>query len=521
MTHRTFAVRHASKASQQGNVLLATMCVLVVLAIILGFTLAAISARYKTAWRTAAWHEALLTAESGVDTTIAQLGGLLPDVQIDPQTGVALGTSPISTSLVTGLRLEPGGLNLSNGLTLSISPDPLVHGGEGATTSQATVSIDVLNLNNILSTNLVSGALSLLSSGTPSQINVLRLRSRGIVYLSGGNRTADVSKMDVDLHRAALVKDPATGQAVAKPYVAREIEVLLKPVFPFANGVATDGAISAPNATTVFDSFSSASALASTNGLYDSQKRRSNIDVSTNSSSFNLGGVVYGNISTDGAGVTKDSHVTGTVNNSYFDPLPILKAPSWGTSGTAISGTKSIAAGALAVPARFSYTQINGTLHVTGSALSGVGGLLGSLTGGVTSSIVSTEADIYVAGDFTGTLIVDSGVTVRLYVAGNVQLGANGLQNANKLAANVEILGVPGAASTPTISIDTTGGVCAAVYAPTHNVTLAGNGDFSGAITASALTVSGSAGVHFDETLALLPGPLLGYSLVSWQEITP
>jgi hypothetical protein len=382
------------------------------------------------------------------------------------------------------------------------------------------VSIDVLALNNVLSTNLVSGALSLLSNGTPPQINVLRLRSTGLVYLPGGSRTPDVSKMDVSLHRAALVKDSKTGLAVTKPYVAREIEVLLKPVFPFANGVSTDGSINAPNAATVFDSFSSASALGSTNGIYDSQKRRSNIDVSTNSSVFSTGGTVYGNISTNGGSVAKDSHVTGTVNNSYFDPLPILKTPSWVTTGVAVTGTKSITAGSLLTPAKFSYSQINGTLHITGSALSGIGGLLGSVSG-ATSSIVSTEADVFVAGDFTGTLIVDSGVTVHLYVAGNVQLAANGLQNANKLAANVEILGVPGGSTTPTITIDTTGGVYAAVYAPTHNLNLTGNGDFSGAITAGALTVSGNAGVHFDETLALLPGPLLGYSLVSWQEITP
>ncbi|WP_131989723.1 DUF7305 domain-containing protein [Chthoniobacter flavus] len=507
------------RPAERGHALLMAIGILMILALISGATLSAVSARYKTALRTAAWEESLLAAESGVDMTIAQVSGLLPDVELN-SSGVSLGTSTPSLALVTGLRLEPGGLNLANGLTVSLTMDPLVHGGEGATTSTSTVSIDVLPLNQVLNGQLLSNLTGLLSGNSTSAINLLRIRSTGTVYLPGPSRTSDVSKLDSQLMRLALVHDPATGNAVSKPFVQRQIEVLLKPVFPFEHGVATDGLINAPNSSN-FDSFNSASPLASTWGLYDSSKRRSNIEVSTNSSSITLGGTVYGNVLTDGSTLAKSAQITGTVNDSYFRSLPSVKGPTWTATPTTVSGSKSVTAGALLSPAQYQFNSVNGTLHVQANvlgSLGGLGGLLAQLP--VVGSVVSSEADIYVTGDFSGNIIVDPGVKVRLYVQGNLTCTANQLQNNSQRASELQILGVPSTdGATHTISIDTTGNPIAAIYAPTHNVTLTGNGDFSGAITAAQLQIPGSANIHFDEELSLETGLILGYELVSWQEI--
>src|ERR1700760_4871392 len=95
-----------SKRRESGTVLIAAMCIIAVMALIAGGTLEAVSSRHKTAWRTAAWHESLLTAESGVDLTLAQVAGLLPGIQLDPKTGLSLSTSPLATVLSTGLQLE-------------------------------------------------------------------------------------------------------------------------------------------------------------------------------------------------------------------------------------------------------------------------------------------------------------------------------------------------------------------------------------------------------------------------------
>ncbi|MDR3405676.1 MAG: hypothetical protein P4L99_24540 [Chthoniobacter sp.] len=507
------------RPAERGHALLLALGVLVVLALISGYTLNAVSARYKTALRTAAWEESLLAAESGVDMTVAQLAGLLPDVQLS-NNGVALGTSTPSLALVTGLKLEPGGLNLANGVTVALTMDPLIHGGEGATTSSATVSIDILPLDQLLNGQLLSGLTGLLSGNQPSSVNLLRLRSTGTVYLPGPSRTSDVSKLDSRLMRLALVHDPATGKSVAQPFVSRQIEVMLKPVFPFEHGVSTDGALNAPNALTNFDSFNSSSPLSSTNGLYDSAKRRSNIEVASNGSNVVVAGIVYGNVSTDGGNIAKDAHVTGTVNNSYFRALPSVKAPTWAVASSTVSGTKTVTAGALLSPTQYQFDQVNGTLHVTANVLGGLGGLLGQLP--VVGSVVSSEADIYVTGDFKGNLIIDPGVKAKVYVQGNVTMAANQLQNNSQRASELEILGVPANGGTArTISIDTTGNPIAAIYAPTDNVTLTGKGDFSGAISAAQLQVPDGAAVHYDEELALELGVILGYELVSWQEIQP
>lgn len=505
------------RASEQGNVIVIALGVLVVLATIAGSTLTAISSRYKTAYRTAAWEEALLTAESGIDMTLAQVAGLLPDVQLNSG-GLTLGTSTPSLALLTGLKLEPGGLNLANGVTVSLTPDKLVHGGEGATTSSATVSIDVLPLDQVLNGQLLSGVLGLLSSNQPSSINLLRLRSRGVVLLPGGSRMPDVSKLDAQLLRAALVRDPATGQKVAAPFVAREIEVLLKPVFPFEHGVATDGPLEAASALTRFDSFNSASPLASTGGLFDSGKRREKIEVSTNSAEVTLSGTIHGNLFTNGANIVKDAHVTGRINNAAFRPMAVVAAPTWTALTSSVTGTKNIAGGSLLAPARHKFSEVSGTIHVTGGALSGLGGLLGGLP--IAGGLVSSQVDIYVTGDFTGKLIVDSGVRVRLFVAGNVTLGADALQNLGERAASVQIFGVPPTSGTTrTMTIDTTKNPIAAIYAPTHHVNLTGNGSLSGAVSAASLRLPGGASVHFDEVLSLEPGLVLGYELVSWKEI--
>jgi cytoskeletal protein CcmA (bactofilin family) len=439
-------------------------------------------------------------------------------VQLSSSNGVALGTSTPSLALVTGLKLEPGGLNLANGVTVSLTMDPLVHGGEGATTSTSTVSIDVLPLNQILNGQLLSSLTSLLSGNSTSSVNLLRIRSTGTVYLPGPSRTADVSKLDSQLMRLALVHDPATGSAVSKPFVQRQIEVLLKPVFPFEHGVATDGLLNAPNSATNFDSFNSSSVLTSTNGLYDSSKKRSNIEVSTNSSNITLGGTVHGNVMTDGANLTKNSQITGTVNNDYFRSLPSVKAPTWSVTASTVNGTTSVTAGTLLSPAQYQFNSVNGTLHVKANVLSGLAGLLAQVP--LVGSVVSSEADIYVTGNFTGSIIVDPGVKARVYVQGNVTMTANQLQNNSQRASELQILGVPSTDNTThTISIDTTGNPIAAIYAPTHNVTLTGNGDFSGAITAAQLQMTGNANIHFDEELSLETGLILGYELVSWQEI--
>lgn len=511
-------MQRSLRVRNSGHVLVTAVSILTVMAMVAGATIKAVSSRYKTAYRTAAWHESLVVAESGVDMTLAQVTGQLPDVQLNAQSGLNFATSTFSSNLATLLQLQSGGLTLKNGVAVTLTPDALTHAGEGGTTTAGSVTIEVLPLNQVLNGNLLSSALSALTSGTIPTINLIRITSSGTVFLPGSSREADVSKLDAELNHAVLVTG-SDGKVVSQPYVSRQIQVLLKPVFPFQNGVVSNGYIHSLNAASNFDSFSSASPLTSTNGIYDPTKSRGNIQVSTNTADMQFAGKVFGNVYTNSGTLVKNSQITGSVNDNYFAAVPAVSAPTWSGSAAALSGSVAVSGGSVLAPTQTMYSSVSGTLHVkAGTVTSLVGGLLGGLP--VVSTIVNGEADIYVKGNFNGTLIVDSGVTVHLYIQGNANFGPNGIQNLSNVASNVEIYGVPSTSGgTPAITIDTTGSPVAAVYAPLHSVVLSGNGAFSGALTVSSLDITGSADVHYDEALALQVSPVLGYEMVSWKEL--
>jgi hypothetical protein len=286
--------------------------------------------------------------------------------------------------------------------------------------------------------------------------------------------------------------------------MGREIEVILKPVHPYQSAVTTAGALHSPSSQVVFDSFNSLLPTASTGGRYDVSKRLRNGDVNVDDRSATLAGTVYGDVRTAGAGIAKNDRITGEVNNSYAQPLPLIRTPTWQRtplSPTEVTGTTTLSAGTAITPARYKFDRITGTLRITR-------GLLG----------LASDVEIWVTGDVTGKLIFDPGVKAKMYVQGNVVLGENRLQNKTERAANLQIFGLPNSNGTTSQIRLTLGDVCAAIYAPTHDVKLAGNGHFQGSITAAQFQTEDQAQIHFDEGLALNVGPILRYAIASWAE---
>ena len=225
----------------------------------------------------------------------------------------------------------------------------------------------------------------------------------------------------------------------------------------------------------------------------------------SNVASVTIGGKVYGNIGTNGGNLPQDAHLTGTVNNASFVSLPPLKTPVMPLSlfpGTlSVSVTKP--AGTSLLPTYYTYTGITGNLHITNPT-----GVLGMAT------------VVYVQGDLTGGIEVDSGVTAKVYVSGSIITNASQIKNDGQLASNLQIYGVPAAGSSPVIQINGDASLVAAIYAPAHQVYLNGNNDVSGAIVAGSFRASGAVRVHYDEALAMSIGPMLRYEISSWQEIT-
>jgi hypothetical protein len=497
---------------REGGTLAIALLTVAVLAAIAACVLSTVSSHMRTAQTSAAWKEALTTAESAVDMTVADLTGLLPDVRLDASEGLAIGTSQLPLDLVTRLGVGSNGLNLAQGITLSYKPAALTHGGEGSGRQEATVFIDVMPLSQLLQGGTLSlGGLSGLLSDPLSALNgadmqLIHLRARGVVPLSGGARV-DQDSLDARLRRPSLVWDRLNGGRVSRAQVTREVEVLLKPVFPYQSAVTSAGRFRAESTDAVFDSFNSALPLTSTAGRYDVTKRLLNGDVFVDNSEVALAGRVFGSVRTDHGGVEKSERITGMVDNNFSQPLPLIRKPTWQGSPLApgsITGATTLPGGTLGIPTRYKFDRVTAPLRITRGLLP-----------------VDSAVEIWIQHDFTGSLTIDPGVRAKVYVEGNVDLPNGSLVNGSNRASNLQFFGIPAGTGTETpvirLGLGTTE-VCAAIYAPTHRLELNGAGHFTGAITAASFQATGAAQVHYDESLALSVGPILRFAVASWVE---
>lgn len=497
----------------RGSTLIAASITLSILALIAGHAVLFVSSRLQTAHRSSAWNESLVAAEAGVDLTLADITGSLPDVRLSTDNGVGIGSPTIPPAILSALRIGTTGVGLSQGVTLSYEATTLTHEGEGSGSATATVMIDALPISSILGSQALqlggvlaslSNPATLLSNGP--DLSLIRLRSRGSVPLSGPRR-ADPEKLDARLRRVSLVWDRDAGGRATQSKVSREVEVVLRPVLPFQNAVATTGRFSAPSAGAVFDSFNSLTPLTSTNGAYDLTKHQRNGDLSIGGSSVTLAGYVYGDVRTGGSVLAPSDHITGEIDNNHSERLPVVRAPTWSPNTMTpldIVATTSVSAGSLDLPARIKVRNVSGTLRINRGLLS-----------------LGTNVEIWIVGDVTGGIEIAAGVKAKIYVEGQVRMNAGRLINGSGNAANLQIYGVGNdpLSGARGFEIDPSD-LAAAIYAPTHQVIFNGAGNFSGAVAGASFTAADAVKVHFDEGLALNVGPILRYSMASYRETT-
>lgn len=499
------------RVSCRGSALIAGTLSIVILAVVAAQVLRNISAKMATPHRSGAWNEALTTAETGVDMTVADLTGLLPDVRLSTQDGFSLGAPSIPPNIITALSIGSGGINLSQGVPLSYQATTLTHEGEGGGQATATVTIDALPLSTLLGgaplslgglLGTLSNPATLLSNGP--DLKLVRLRSRGTVLLSGPPR-ADAERADTKLRRLSLRRDRTTGGTAAQPSVSREVEVVLRPVLPFQSAVATTGDFTANSGSAVFDSFNSLTSLTSTNGRYDVTKRSQNGDLAIGGNHVTLNGTVYGDVRTGGSSLAPSNHVTGTVDNDYSSRLPVLRTPTWSPNvftPASITATTTVSAGSALLPARVKVGAVTGTLRVDR-------GLLG----------LGTAVEIWITGDVTGGIEIADGVAAKIYIEGQVRMNAGRLVNGSGKANNLQIYGIGNDPASGARGLELeVSDLAAAIYAPTHQVILTGTGHFSGAIAGASFTAADAVKVHYDEALALNVGPVLRYAIASYVE---
>lgn len=98
----------------------------------------------------------------------------------------------------------------------------------------------------------------------------------------------------------------------------------------------------------------------------------------------------------------------------------------------------------------------------------------------------------------SANMIVPAGATVEIYISGQLDVGGNGFINNNNDSSALRIWGCGPDTSDWTLTGNSD--VYLTIYAPNHNLKLAGNGSKYGSFTGAALTKQGNGVVAFDLT---------------------
>jgi hypothetical protein len=114
----------------------------------------------------------------------------------------------------------------------------------------------------------------------------------------------------------------------------------------------------------------------------------------------------------------------------------------------------------------------------------------------IEGDVILEVTDIEITGQ--SQIVISKGASLTLYIDKSANTAGQGIVNQNQLPSTVTIYGT---ANAEEIQIAGQGDFYGTVYAPTANVTIAGNGALSGAAIGKTLTTAGNGAVHYDECL--------------------
>ncbi|HJT80312.1 MAG TPA: hypothetical protein VJ719_03865 [Chthoniobacterales bacterium] len=469
----------------EGSILVWTVMTIAVLSLLAAEVIRLVSLKYQSALQTATWQEALLAAESGVDLAIIELRKSL---------------YPAPNHAWEGWNNVPANGVVSYGLTT------IPNAGLAGTPMTIEVNVDA-------------------PASFVDPVNgwqYYRIRTIGTMPVTGLARVTD-NKQDNRLRKLSLrferfTNGILTAHAITSPRVSRRIEAVVRPVSSFNQAIMGVSTVDMTNQNIVVDSYDSSDPTKSTNGLYDVAKRQENGDVATNGDLIEAGNAhIYGDVATNSGTVSGAANITGVERTDFYqEPIPI-GAPTWASYNstvTNVANTTTLTANSTpgASVARFQLNSIN---------LSGSKTL--TLAGNADGS--PSYIEIYVTGDisFTGTsqLIVQPGVTAKIYFKGNVDIAGNGMLNKNNQPSDLQLFGIkPTDGTARSLHLGGNGQIVSAVYAPDHDVAINGggtNGHVFGSVVGKSVTMTGVTNLHYDERMGTI-GVINNYKIVSWFE---
>jgi len=477
------------RSSSHGGVLITTVLIVAVMSMLTAAILHAVSARHASTYQSVSWNEALSSAENGADFGVRTLTQAITD----PATAWAAWTPSDATTFPKTYNLNPP-----------------AHIGEGNTKVFSKITVD-----NSIKDAPGKTWYRIRSTG------VAELPSRSINGIEAAVRDSTGAKNHRSVLRKPRFSTDITGGLLKLPQVPRTIEVMTEPVggYPYKRALTVKNTLNFGNAAIV-DSFDSSNLLYSTNGQYDSSKRRANADIASNVSGnlSNLGGAhVYGDASSNGGTFRGAEDVQGNIYNNFQTTFTEIPKPSFSTIEVSPS-TINMPASAVTLPGGSKDFPKNYKLSTMTS--NGAPVIIAPSAPGVESYV-----NVWITGNTkiwgNSYVQVEPNVTVRFYFEGDTKVTGNGFVNKSGYAANIQLIGVTPASptTTPNMYVSGSGGFMGVMNAPAWNLELSGSGDFFGSAIAKVANFNGSGQFHYDEALGRLGGPVISaFQVASWVE---
>jgi hypothetical protein len=497
---------------EDGSVLITSLMTTTILSIICATTLYVASQNFNTVSQAVAWHQSLNAAESGVSQAIAALNdGAWTSWTV--YSGSAPNVAP-SGSPAPGATSAPDTAHFNLLRTASIPVQTTSYGVSNLITTTGETSA----LSNWVTVD--TGGMGLDQNGN----QWYRIRSTGSATAPGLRRVSGY-RTDSSLRKISLVFDRKTGIALGNstPFASRTIEVIAQPLSSsdWSRGITVLNWISM-SGSGMIDSFDSSNPFKSNNGLYDPTKHQNHGDVGTkNSTNSDLRNTyVWGNVAYSGPAIKNTTNVEGTISTPFNPSVPPTSDPIW-TSGsyTSYSGGGNPPA---TTPA-YTFTATGTKSSPTLIKINGDFTVPGGKSFAIASSGTSKYISIWVTGKFTtsgsGYVTQDPNVHVTWIVDNDITVSGDSYNNQSGRAGNASFIGV---GSNHKVTDSGSANFIGTINTPSFDVTVSGSGQFCGALIGNTLTISGGAGLHYDEALGSSGDSTLvgNYAYSSWFEDT-
>jgi Tfp pilus assembly protein PilX len=481
---RPVVMKKARRLEQAGNVLLCTLCTILVVSLIGGSVLLNCTTRFNVSSnQVRGWKEALQAAEAGGDIAYAE---------------------------VRKTVLDPS--NAFLGWTNS-----------GTTHSNSPVT---LGTDNLVTNSTIDAFYYDVFTGNPWY----RIRTKGTAPVRGLRRTgmddrmitgargdSILRKIDFNYDHFIATYGPngdGTGKSlvsVPRPQVTRRIEQIAAAITPFEAAIKCIGTFYGLGDAAVIDSYDSRNGpyyfcATHQNDPYFGDSRSGNVEI--DSAVATIRGWVYGDVATNGGTIVRSQYITGTIDNNvpfsvppFYLPrnLPLPQpSPATVTSSVTINPP---AAGTAANPSFYLLSALSGQLTVNSFGTE------------------KTYVAIHVTSDVTGSIDIKPQVQLKVFVDGSMDVKGRDIINESGIAANLQYYAIsPTNPATPQhVNINPPGNFAAVFYAPGADVSVNGNPDLTGAVVCKTFYANGNVMWHYDRELGQ-EGDAVDYRITSYVE---